>query len=154
MMTQGEDVEIHALRQQGWSIAAIARHVGRDRKTVRAYLAGDRRVGVRDGSGDPFDAVEGYVRRRLADDPHVRATVLYGEVRALGCGYERSYQTFTRQIRLRGLRPVCAGRSHGGGRAHTDLDHPPGVELQWDWLELREIEANTNRQFRGHSAAF
>ncbi len=36
MMSQGEDVEIHALRQQGWSISAIARHVGRDRKTVRA----------------------------------------------------------------------------------------------------------------------
>ena len=34
MITQGEDVEIHALKLQGWSISAIARHVGRDRKTV------------------------------------------------------------------------------------------------------------------------
>ena len=47
MITQGEEVEIHALRQQGWSISAIARHLGLDRKTVRAYLAGDREVGVR-----------------------------------------------------------------------------------------------------------
>ena len=47
MITQGEDVEIHALKKQGWSISAIARHTGRDRKTVRAYLNGDRRVGVR-----------------------------------------------------------------------------------------------------------
>ena len=92
---------------------------------------------MRVGGGDPFDGIEGYVRRRLADDPHVRATVLYGEVQALGCGYERSYQTFTRQIRLRGLRPVCAGCSHAGGRAHVDIDHRSGVELQWDWLELR-----------------
>ena len=46
MITQGEDVEIHALRAQGWSISAIARHVGVDRKTVRAYLAGQREAGV------------------------------------------------------------------------------------------------------------
>ncbi len=137
MMSQGEDVEIHALRQQGWSISAIARHVGRDRKTVRAYLAGSREVGVRLGGGDPFDAVAAYVRRRLVDDPHVRATVLYAEVRALRCGYARSYETFVRHVRVRGLRPVCVGCSHVSGRAHTDLDHPPGVELQWDWLELR-----------------
>ena len=39
MITHGEDVEIHALRKQGWSISAIARHMGLDRKTVRAYLA-------------------------------------------------------------------------------------------------------------------
>jgi predicted transcriptional regulator len=33
-------VEAHALREQGWTISAIARHLGHDRKTVRAYLAG------------------------------------------------------------------------------------------------------------------
>lgn len=40
MLTQEDDVEIHALRKKGWSISAIARHTGRDRKTVRAYLEG------------------------------------------------------------------------------------------------------------------
>jgi hypothetical protein len=35
MLTQGEDVEVHALRQRGWTISAIARHVGRDPKTAR-----------------------------------------------------------------------------------------------------------------------
>ena len=138
MMTQGEGVEIHALREQGWSISAIARHVGRDRKTVRAYLTGDGEVGVRASTvGDPFEAVEAYVRQRLAEDPHVRATVLYAEVRALSCGYPRSYRTFCRRLRLRGLRPVCEGCAHGSSRAHVDIDHPPGVEIQWDWLELR-----------------
>jgi transposase len=81
MITQGEDVEIHALKEQGWSIAAIARHTGRDRKTVRAHLNGDREVGVRakpEGEVDPFDVIEPYVRQRLRADPHVRATVLFG----------------------------------------------------------------------------
>ena len=47
MLTQGEDVEAHALKERGWSISAIARHLERDRKTVRSYLNGDRQPGVR-----------------------------------------------------------------------------------------------------------
>ena len=40
MITRGEDVEASALRQRGWSIAAIARHLGRDRKTFREHFSG------------------------------------------------------------------------------------------------------------------
>jgi len=39
MLTQEDDVEIHALARRGWSVSAIARHAGRDRKTVRKCLA-------------------------------------------------------------------------------------------------------------------
>ena len=53
MITHGEDVEPHALRAQGWSISAIGRHLGLDRKTVRAHLAGEREVGVRRSSASP-----------------------------------------------------------------------------------------------------
>ena len=42
MLTYGEDVEAHALLQRGWTIAAIARYLERDRKTVRGYLNGAR----------------------------------------------------------------------------------------------------------------
>lgn len=141
MITQGEDVEIHALKKQGWSISAIARHTGRDRKTVRAYLNGDRQVGVRarpDEDVDPFDVIESYVRQRLVDDPHLRAAVLFREVQALPVGYERAYQTFTRQIRERQLRPHCEACAGSKGRAHADIEHPPGEEIQWDWLELSD----------------
>ena len=34
MLAQEEYVEAHALRKRGWSISAIARHLGRDRKTA------------------------------------------------------------------------------------------------------------------------
>jgi transposase len=85
MLTQEEDVEIHALRERGWTISEIARHIGRDRKTVRAYLAGERQPGVRVSEvPDPFDRIEAYVRQRLADDHGVWATVLFDEVQALG----------------------------------------------------------------------
>ncbi len=35
MLTPEEDMEIAALKKRGWSISAIARHTGRDRKTVQ-----------------------------------------------------------------------------------------------------------------------
>jgi transposase len=42
MPTREDDMEVHALGKRGWSIPAIARHTGHDRKTVRKYLAGDQ----------------------------------------------------------------------------------------------------------------
>ena len=42
MLSVGEDVEADALSKRGWTISAIARHLGRDRKTVRSYLSGER----------------------------------------------------------------------------------------------------------------
>jgi transposase len=135
MLSPERDVEITSLRKRGWSISAIARHVGHDRKTVRAYLAGEREPGVRAMSApDVFGRFEAYVRQRFVDDPHVWATTLFDEVVALG--YDRSYQTFTRQLRARDLRPHCEPCSASNGRAHVDIEHEPGEEVQWDWLEL------------------
>ena len=56
MLTQEEDVDAHALRRRGGSISAIARHLGKDRKTIRAYLNGERTAGVRSPAGpDVFE---------------------------------------------------------------------------------------------------
>ena len=56
MLTREEDIDAHALRRQGWTISAIARHLGRDRKTIRAYLAGGRVAGERKpAEADPFE---------------------------------------------------------------------------------------------------
>ncbi len=115
MITQGADVEMHSLKKQGWSLSAIARHVGHDRKTVRDVPERRTRAGVRRRAEveDPFDRFETYVRQRFADDPHVWATVLFDEVVALG--FDRSYQTFTRYVRDRELRPHCEACSGGEG---------------------------------------
>lgn len=135
MLTQEEDVEIHALKKRGWTISEIARHVGRDRKTVRAYLDGERQPGVRANSvEDPFDRIEAYVAQRLADDHGVWGTTLFDEVTALG--YDRSYPTFTRHLRERELRPHCEACDGVKGRPTVDIEHPSGEEIQWDWDEL------------------
>lgn len=86
-------------REPSANTRTIVRHTGLDRKTVRAHLAGERQAGVRASSGvDPFDAVADYVRQWLVEDPHVRATVLFGEAQKLG--YGASYATFVRRIRM------------------------------------------------------
>jgi hypothetical protein len=59
---------------------------------------------------------------------------LFDEVVELG--YDRSYPTFTRQIRDRGSRPHCEPCAGVNGRASAVIAHPPGAETQWDWLEL------------------
>ena len=117
------------MRKRGWSIAAIARHLGRDRKTVRAHFCGERIPGQRAAAEpDPFDLVEAYVGQRLAEDPHLWATALFEEATKLG--YAQSYVTFARKIRSRGLRPACAACSGTRGRAVAIIDHPAGEECQ------------------------
>jgi transposase len=135
LLSREDVVEVVALRRRGWSVSAIARHTGRDRKTIRAWLAaGEQRRRPRAASVlEPFRA---YVERRLADDPHLDATVLLRELRPLG--FERSYQTLTRELRRLELRPSCPVCKRGGHRLTIELQHEPGEELQLDWLELRE----------------
>jgi hypothetical protein len=111
-------VDAHTLHRRGWSISAIVRHMGHDRKTIRAYLQGGRVVGQRRrAEPDPFEPYAGYCRERLGEDPHLWATTLFDEL--LELGYDRSYRTFTRQLRARGLRalPPRRGSVGGGDRA-------------------------------------
>jgi len=140
MLTQEDDVDIHALRKRGWSISAIARHVGRDRKTVRAYLNGDRQVGQRAPAGpDAFARFVDYAAARLAEDPHLWSAALFDEVGQLG--YDRSYPSFTRALRLRGLRPACERCLPATDRPIAVIEHPAGEETQWDWVELPDPPA-------------
>ena len=139
MLTWENDVEVHALRARGWSISAIARHTGRDRKTVRAYLNGDRSPGVRARTVDTFAPFADYVTARLLEDPHLWALTLFDELLALG--FVASYPSLTREIRARALRPVCTVCATATGRVNGIIDHPPGVETQWDWLDLPDPPA-------------
>jgi transposase len=136
MLTQGESVEAHALRQRGWSVSAIARHLDKDRKTIRAYLNGEREPGRRKPAGpDRFAPFESYCRIRFGDDPHLWATTLFDEVAELG--YDGSYPSFTRALRARGLRPECGACAAAGvPEEFAVISHPAGGETQWDWVEL------------------
>ncbi|OZF53109.1 DDE-type integrase/transposase/recombinase [Rhodococcus sp. 14-2470-1a] len=135
MLTREEDVEVHALRKRGWSISAIARHTGRDRNTIRSYLNGTTAPGVRKRSiPDPFEVFLAYVTARLLDDPHLWVRTLCDELE--GLGYAMSYQTLSRKIRELGLRPICQACLTATERPNAVIEHPPGEETQWDWVDL------------------
>ena len=135
MLTQGEDVEVHALRKRGWSYVAIGRHIGCDWRTVKAYVEG-RQPGVRRRSGpDPLERFVPYLKARFVDDPHVWASALFDEVVPLGYGL--SYPSFVRQLRAGGLRPHCEACDGVRERDTIEIAHPPGEEIQWDWFERR-----------------
>jgi transposase len=134
MLTQENDVEIHALAARGWSQSAISRHTGRDRKTIRKYLA---------AGGEPsraravscLEPWRAYIAARFVEDPHLPAVTLLDELTA--AGFDRSYPTLVRELRRTGLRPVClVCQQRRGSAPTTEIDHPAGEEIQWDWLEL------------------
>jgi transposase len=137
MLTQEDDVEIHALAARGWSVSAIARHTGRDRKTVRRYLNGEGGRQRQRLAASCLEPWRGYITARFVDDPHLPAVVLFDEL--VAAEFDRSYPTFVRELRRLELRPVCLVCQQRRGRAPTvELDHDPGEEIQWDWLELPE----------------
>lgn len=71
MLTREEDVEANALRKRGWSISAIARHLGRDRGTVQRHLNGEHEAGTRRRPDDWFAAFVPYIQARFEDDKHL-----------------------------------------------------------------------------------
>ena len=130
-------MEIHALKARGWTVSAIARHTGRDRKTIAKYLAGDGPGRDRQVAPSCLESFRGYIAARFVDDPHLPAVTLLEELAA--AGFDRSYPTLVRELRRTDLRPVCLVCQQRRGRAPTtEIDHPPGEEIQWDWLELTD----------------
>lgn len=130
-------MEIHALAARGWTKSAIARHTGRDRKTIAKYLAGDGPGQRREAAPSCLEPFRDYIAARFVDDPHLPAVTLLEELAA--AGFDRSYPTLVRELRRLELRPVCLVCQQRRGRAPTtEIDHPPGEEIQWDWLELTD----------------
>ncbi len=137
MLTEEDDVEIHALAARGWKVSQIARHTGRDRKTVAKYLNGEGGGQHRAPAASCLEPFRGDIEARFVDDPHLDATVLHRELAE--AGLDHSYPTLVRELRRLELRPVCLVCEHHRGQAVTvEIDHPAGEEIQWDWLELHD----------------
>jgi transposase len=132
MLSWEEFVELRNLHERGWSISAIARHLGKDRKTVRRYLTDPQaRPGVRKPAGRLLDPYAAYVGARLEDNPHLAATVLDRELGELG--FAGSYRTLARHVA--GVRPDCVA-CHGPEPAESvRMAHRPGA-AQADWSPL------------------
>ncbi|MDH6107805.1 hypothetical protein P3T36_006417 [Kitasatospora sp. MAP12-15] len=147
MLSTEEYEEACDLRRQGWSVSAIGRRLGRDRKTVRSYLTGQRIAGTRASGDNEFLRYAAYCQQRLNDDPHLQATVLQAEVAALG--YTGGYSTFTRAMREHLTRPRCrlCQDDYGYGAAG---EHQVTEDVRFDWLELPAPPAHWHCGSRAH----
>jgi len=119
-------MELRVLHQHGWSVSALAREFGLNRRTVKRELesVAPRRYPVREKPTALTEAQRAHVERRLAVCPGIRGTVLHHELRR-DYGYAGSYPAFVRH--LRALRPPRP--EEPVIRFETD----PGAQLQADW---------------------
>ncbi|HEV7666510.1 MAG TPA: IS21 family transposase, partial [Chloroflexota bacterium] len=104
MVRLGELVMILELHRQGLSLAAIARQLGIDRKTVRRYIARGLEppaYGPRPRRPRSTDTFLPYLRERLAAYPGLTAVRLWRELRERG--YAGGYTAVKRAVH--GLRP-------------------------------------------------
>jgi Putative ATPase subunit of terminase (gpP-like) len=135
LLSQDEYTEAVELHRRGWSTARIAQRLGRDRKTVRSYLAGERTPGSRHRARDDFLRFLPYCCRRFAEDPRLTAATLFDEIATLG--YPGGYSTFTRALRKHRARPPRELRRAPGTRTGgPPASAPAGGAIQFDWLEL------------------
>jgi transposase len=100
-----ELVTILDLHRQGLSVGAIARQVGVDRKTVRAYISRGLEPPVykkRPSTPGVVDSFAPYLRERLMAYPGLAARRLYREIKERG--FSGGYSVV--RDRVRDLRPA------------------------------------------------
>lgn len=131
-MVGGEEfMDIHELWIRGKSISEIARHTGRDRKTVRRVLQEGgppaRKPRQVTSKLDPF---RNYILARMLDeeDPVTNAEVLFDEIR------ERGYSG-GRSILKEFVRPF---RELAKTKATARFETPPGRQAQVDWGSFKK----------------
>ncbi|MBR0939530.1 IS21 family transposase [Bradyrhizobium jicamae] len=129
MIKIGELVMILDLHRQGLSVSAIARQLGIDRKTVRAYIAKGleppayKKRAPRPRVMDPFAL---YLRERVAEFPTLTGRRLWRELKERG--YAGGYTAVTDY--LRDMRPVRPGGFE------IRFETPPGEQAQVDFAQF------------------
>lgn len=97
MLPQARAEKILTLRAAGWSVQAIADQLGHSPQTVRDYVNGRRKPGVRAPRPSLLTAqLADYCRQRFSEDPHLRPIILFNEVAELG--FRGSRATFYREL--------------------------------------------------------
>lgn len=121
MLPRDRVEQILTLGKAGWSVSAIAAHLGHSQTTIRDYLAGRRTAGVRAQRPGTFtDLIASYCRQRFAEDSHLRPSTLFKEVTELG--FTASRATFYREMTQRRLTPSSRAQSPAPQAAEQELD--------------------------------
>ena len=116
-------MNIRDLRQQGWSVSAIAAQLNLDRKTVRKHLLESPQPYKRENPAScKINPYRPFLRERWEGGVH-NARKLLEEIR--GRGYNGGYS----QLKL----AVNPWREEGRERAFVRFETGPGEQSQMDW---------------------
>jgi transposase len=134
MKTWGVQMDIFALRRQGFSFRTIAQKLGIHRETVKKYLqenrpaAENRRANHKESILVPFQqTIEDFLHQ-----DNYRSTWLYNQI--LKMGYSGGYDTvkiFVRSIKSRLQR-----------QAYIRFETIPGFQAQVDWADFQVIQSS------------
>ena len=129
MESEETGMDLRALHRHGWSISALARRFGINRRTLAREVAADgpRAYPSRAPKHPLTPAQLAHIERRLLVCSVLRATDLHRELQR-DFGYSGSYPTFGRQ--LRELRPAAVVE------AEVRFETAAGVQTQVDWKHL------------------
>ena len=123
MLTLEDFMNVRDLKQQGWSVSAIAQQLDIDRKTVRKYLREPVHPYERENPAPcKVDPYRPFLRERWEQGVH-NARKLLDEIR--GRGYTGGYS----QLKL----VVLPWREEGRERAFVRFETGPGEQSQMDW---------------------
>jgi hypothetical protein len=114
---------IMAEHAAGQSIREIAAACGHSTQTVRDYVLGRRTPGEPAARDDDFAPFAAYCRRRLADDPHLRAAALLAEI--TGLGFPGTTRTFYRAMERHEIQPHPCPHCHLARISGYVLQPPP-----------------------------
>ena len=123
MLNLEDFMNIRDLKQQGWSVSAIAGELHLDRKTVRRHLLDAPQPYKRENPAPcKIDPYRPFLRERWEKGVH-NARKLLDEIRLRG--YDGGYS----QLKL----AVTPWREEGRERAFVRFETGPGEQLQMDW---------------------
>jgi hypothetical protein len=94
----------------GKTVPQIAAEYGHSPQTVRSYALGHRAPGEFTAREDSFAPFAAYCRRRLEDDPHLRAMPLLAEI--TGLGFPGTGKTFYRALERHEISPHPCPHCH------------------------------------------
>ena len=123
MLNLEDFMNIRDLKQQGWSVSAIAGELHLDRKTVRKHLLEAPQPYKRENPAPcKIDPYRPFLRERWEKGVH-NARKLLDEIRLRG--YDGGYS----QLKL----AVVPWREEGRERAFVRFETGPGEQIQMDW---------------------
>ena len=135
MMNQEEYVDLHALKNEGWTNKEIAEELGFHPATVAKWLkAGGPpgRVEVPDERRVMTERWRARVESLLAAHPRLLAVSIFNKLRAEG--FAGSYPTVARAVR-----DVRGPRFRAAAAVSVPIHTDPGEEIQFDFCNLDHI---------------